>query len=70
LGSRLSTSRTKYQAESARFWAQGANTSTINGQWLEIARQVRRGDKGWVCQWWVLGAVEGGGGDGATPAAE
>ena len=28
------------------FWAQGANTSTIAGQWLEDARQVGGGGLG------------------------
>ena len=40
LGAKGSTKRTQYQTDSAWFWAQGANTSTIAGQWLEIARQV------------------------------
>lgn len=30
-------------ADSAFFWADGANTSAITGHWLDIARQVRQG---------------------------
>lgn len=30
-----------YAADSAFFWADGANTSAITGHWLDIAREVR-----------------------------
>jgi hypothetical protein len=30
-----------WPAESAYFWADGANTSAITGHWLDVAREVR-----------------------------
>jgi len=40
LGSANSTERTKYDTESAPFWADGANTSAIGGHWLNISLAV------------------------------
>lgn len=41
LGSKDSTKRKQYDADSAWFWADGANTSAITGHFLDIAREVR-----------------------------
>lgn len=40
LGSKTSAKRSQYDTDSAWFWAQGANTSTVMGMWLDIAREV------------------------------